>query len=259
MSTNIHPTAVIEPGAEIDEEVLIGAYAHIGSKVRIRKWTNVMHHATVDGMTSLGERNEIHPYAYIGGKTHDVKYEGGSPELIIGSDNVFREYTTVHCASSENTKTIVGNHNLLLAYSHIAHECIVGDHLIMSSQAALAGHVQVGNRVNIGWGTGVHQFCRIGDYAMLGAKSKITKDVPPYMIIDGSPAVVRAINKVGLTRNKFSPEDMSLIYQIFKIFYQKGLNRRQASEELKKYKTAEESKIVKTFLEFVQSGDRGLS
>ena len=121
MPTDIHPTAIIEPGAELDEGVIVGAYAYIGPNVKIAKGTEVMHHATVDGATTMGEGNEVHPYAYIGGKTHDLKYKGGCPGLKIGSDNVFREFTTVHCATAEGTYTIIGDKNLLLAYSHIAH------------------------------------------------------------------------------------------------------------------------------------------
>ena len=121
MPTDIHPTAIIEPGAELETGVTVGAYAYIGACVKIRKGTEVMHHATVDGVTTIGNDNEVHPYAYVGGKTHDLKFQGGSPGLRIGSGNVFREFTTVHCATTEGTETIVGDNNLILAYSHIAH------------------------------------------------------------------------------------------------------------------------------------------
>lgn len=258
MPTDIHPTAIIEPGAELDEGVIIGAYAYIGPNVKIAKGTEVMHHATVDGATTMGEGNEVHPYAYIGGKTHDLKYVGGCPGLKIGSDNVFREFTTVHCATSEGTDTIVGDKNLLLAYSHIAHECLVGNYLVMSSHAALGGHVQLGDGVNIGWGAGLHQFCRVGDYAMVGAASKVVQDVPPYMIADGSPAMVRTTNKVGLERAGFTPEDINLVRRVFKMFYKEGLNRRQAAEKLSEVIT-EENQLVRTFLSFVESSERGLS
>lgn len=258
MPTDIHPTAIIEPGAELDEGVIVGAYAYIGPNVKIAKGTEVMHHATVDGATTMGEGNEVHPYAYIGGKTHDLKYKGGCPGLKIGSDNVFREFTTVHCATAEGTDTIIGDKNLLLAYSHIAHECLVGNHLVMSSHAALGGHVQLGDRVNIGWGAGLHQFCRVGDYAMVGAASKVVQDVPPYMIADGSPAMVRTTNKVGLERAGFTPEDINLVRRVFKMFYKEGLNRRQAAEKLSEVIT-EENQLVRTFLSFVESSERGLS
>lgn len=258
MATDIHSTAIIEKGAELDEGVTIGAYAYIGPRVKIATGTQVMHHATVDGVTTLGENNEVHPYAYIGGKTHDLKYKGGMPGLLIGSGNVFREFTTVHCATTEGTNTIVGDSNLILAYSHIAHECIVGNHLVMSSHAALGGHVVIGDRVNIGWGSGLHQFCRVGDYAMVGAASKVVQDVPPYMIADGNPAMVRTTNKIGLERAGFTADELALVRRVFKMFYKEGLNRRQAAEKLRADSTMNH-RIVQVFLDFAEGSERGLS
>ena len=258
MVTDIHPTAVIEPGAELEAGVTIGAYAYIGAQVKIAKGTVVMHHATVDGATSMGVDNEVHPYAYVGGKTHDLKYKGGVQRLQIGSGNVFREFSTVHCATTEDQITILGDHNLVLSYSHIAHECVVGNHLIMSSHAALGGHVVVGDHVNVGWGAGVHQFCRLGDHAMVGAASKVVQDIPPYMISDGSPAAARTINKIGLERAGFSKEEISLARRVFKAFYKDGLNRSQALEKLKATEDLD-SRVVKTFLDFTAHSQRGLS
>lgn len=258
MATQIHPTAIIEPGAELDDGVIVGAYAYIGPRVRIAKGTQVMHHATVDGTTSMGEDNEVHPYAYVGGKTHDLKYKGGSPGLRIGSKNVFREFTTIHCATTEGVETIMGDHNLILSYSHVAHECIVGNHLVMSSHAALGGHVEVGDHVNVGWGAGLHQFCRVGNYAMVGATSKVVQDVPPYMIADGSPATARTINKVGLERAGFSADSIALVRRIFKAFYKEGLNRGQALEKLRADALAGDP-IMQVFVDFVVASDRGLS
>mgnify|MGYP001183157531 CR=1 FL=1 len=258
MPTNIHPTAIIEPGAQLDDGVVIGAYSYVGAKVRIAKDTEVMHHATVDGATTMGMGNEIHPYAYIGGKTHDLKYTGGSPGLKIGSDNVFREFTTVHCATTEGVDTVIGDNNLLLAYSHIAHECKVGNRLVMSSHAALGGHVVIGDRVNVGWGAGIHQFCRVGDHAMVGASSKVVQDVPPYMIADGNPAMVRTTNKVGLERAGLKLDQVNLARSIFKIFYKQGLNRCQACEKLRSESYGEDPLAV-SFLAFVEASERGLS
>jgi len=258
MAMEVHPTAIIEKGAELDDGVMVGAYAYIGPKVKIARGTNVMHHATVDGATTLGMNNEVHPYAYVGGKTHDMKYDGGVHGLTIGSGNVFREFTTIHCATSEGQMTTLGDNNLILAYSHVAHECIVGNHLVMSSHAALGGHVVVGDHVNIGWGAGVHQFCRLGNYCMAGATSKVVQDVPPYLIADGSPAAVRTINKVGLERAGFSPEEIALVRRIFKAFYKDGLNRGQAMERLRSSEVSDTA-VVKVFLEFVESSGRGLS
>ena len=164
----------------------------------------------------------------------------------------------MHCATTEGTETIVGDNNLILAYSHIAHECIVGNHLVMSSHAALGGHVEIGDYVNIAWGAGLHQFCRVGDHAMVGAASKVVQDVPPFMIADGNPAMVRTTNKIGLERAGFSPDDVNLARRVFKMFYKEGLNRRQATERLSVQMDAD-NEIVKKFLTFVQGSERGLS
>ena len=167
MGTQIHSTAIIEPGAELGEGVKVGAYAIIGPNVRIGDGTVVRHHATIEGFTELGNENIIYPYSFIGAKTHDLKFEGGQPGLKIGSRNTFREYVTVHAATNDGEHTVVGNENVVLAYSHIAHDCQIGNHLVMSSHSAFGGHVVAGNHVNVGWGVGVHQFCRLGDHAML--------------------------------------------------------------------------------------------
>ena len=153
---------------------------------------------------------------------------------------------------------MLGDKNMILAYSHIAHECVVGNHLVMSSHAALGGHVEVGDHVNIGWGAGVHQFCRIGDYGMAGATSKVVQDIPPYMISNGSPAEVRTSNKIGLERSGFSKEDISLVRRLFKIFYKEGLNRGQAVDKLREEGIAE-AELVKNFLAFMEKSERGLS
>ena len=254
----IHPTAIIEEGAEVDEGVRVGAYAYIGANVCIAKGTHVMHHATVDGGTTMGENNEVHPYAYIGGKTHDLKFQSGVQALEIGSNNVFREFTTVHCATSEGLKTKVGDGNVILSYSHIAHECSVGNNLIMSSHAALGGHVEVGNHVNVGWGAGIHQFCRMGDYSMAGATSKVVQDVPPFMIADGSPAIVRTTNKIGLERAGYSAEEITFVRQMFKMFYREGLNRSQAMEKIASEELSDHP-MAQIFVDFVSKSERGLS
>ena len=253
----IHPTAIIEPGAELDSTVSIGAYAYIGANVKIASGTIVHHHATVEGNTELGSNNEVFPYAIIGGKTHDLKHQGGTPRLKVGNNNTFREYTTVHMATADGEYTIVGNNNVLLAYSHIAHDCRVGDHLIMSSHSALAGHVIVQNHVNIGWNVGVHQFCHLGTHCMIGACSKIVQSVLPFMLADGNPATVRTYNKIGLERAGYSPEQLESIRYIYQTLYRKGLNRTQALDALKDYNAPDPS-VLKTILDFVGTSGRGL-
>jgi UDP-N-acetylglucosamine acyltransferase len=258
METNIHPTAIIESGAELDEGVKIGAFAYIGAHVRIASGTEIMHHATVDGNTSLGKDNEVHPYAYIGGKTHDLKYKDGIHSLKIGSHNVFREYATVHCATAEDLLTEVGDHNLILAYSHIAHECKVGNHLVMSSHSALGGHVEVADHVNVGWGVGIHQFCRLGDHSMAAATATVLQDIPPFFTASGNPAEVRGVNKVGLQRAGFSEEAISGVRKAYKQLYKKGLNRSQAIESIIESELSQ-IKEVQELVTFIEASERGIA
>ncbi|GHB91415.1 acyl-ACP--UDP-N-acetylglucosamine O-acyltransferase [Cerasicoccus arenae] len=246
---DIHPTAIIESGAQLADDVSIGAYAYIGAEVVLGSGCVVRHHATVEGYTLMGAQNEVWPYAMIGGKTHDLKFNGGKPGLKIGDRNVFREYVTVHGATKDGEFTTMGNDNVILAYSHIAHDCHVGNHLVMSSHAAFGGHVVVGDRVNIGWNAGIHQFCRLGDYAMVGACAKAVQDVPPLMIADGNPAEVKTINKVGLERDGFASEEITLARSVFKIFYRENLNRAQALERLREHPEAK-SRIISMILNF---------
>ena len=257
MSADIHPTAVIEPGAQLGAEVRVGAYAYVGAKVVIGDGTVLHHHANVEGRTTLGRQCEVFPFTCIGTKTHDLKYKGGEPGLLVGDRNVFREYVSVHCATKPEEYTRMGDDNVMLAYSHIAHDCVVGSHMVMSAQAALAGHVIVEDHVNIGWGSGVHQFCRVGAQVMIGAMSKVVQDVPPYLIADGNPAVARSINKVGLERNGFSVERLEAIKQAFRIFYRAGYNRTQAFEQMQKHALSE-SPDFRHFLAFAQQSERGV-
>jgi UDP-N-acetylglucosamine acyltransferase len=259
MSVKIHSTAIVDPKAFIGENVQIEAFSIVGPKAKIGDNSVLHHHCTVDGDVELGSDNEIFPYAMIGGLTHDLKYGGGVPKLKIGSNNVFREYVSAHVATNENDSTLIGSDNVFLAYSHVAHDCIVGNHLVMSSHSALGGHVEVQDHVNIGWGAGVHQFCKIGRHAMVSACSKLVQDVPPFMLADGSPAEVRSINKVGMERHGFPPESIEEVRKIFKTIYKSNLNRSQAIEKLMGAGDLEENSLVCEFSEFVASSDRGLA
>ncbi len=258
--TKIHSTAIIENGAELADGVEVGAYAYIGSEARIDSGTIVAHHATVDGNTKIGKDNQIYPYAFIGGKTHDLKFKGGTPGLVIGNGNVFREYTTAHLATADGNDTIIGDNNNILAYSHIAHDCIVGNNIVMSSHAALGGHVIVEDNAVIGWGSGAHQFCRIGAYAMLSASSKLVKDLPPFFMADGSPAEVCAINKINMQRNGFSVEEIDVAYSAFKLIYKRRLSRSSAIEELAAREGRSASRVIEAILAFARgSTERGLA
>ncbi len=258
MAADIHPTAVVDNNARLEDGVIIGAYAFIGPKVRLGADTVVHHHATVEGNTRLGKENEIFPYALVGGKTQDLKYKGGEPGLEIGDHNVFREFCTVHTATEDENSTIIGSHNNFMAYCHVAHNCTLGDHIIMSNNATLAGHVTLEDHCIIGGLTAIHQFCRIGLYAMLGGCAKVVQDVPPYMICDGNPAKTRAINKIGLERAGYSESEITLIRQAYKTLYREDLNRSQALEKLKQNDSAD-TPILRRLIDFIENSQRGLA
>jgi UDP-N-acetylglucosamine acyltransferase len=258
MARVIHPSAVIESGAEIGEDVEIGPFCYIGSEVRIGARTVIQHHATLEGFTELGEENQVFPYACLGGKTHDLKYRGGRAGLRIGHRNVFREYVTAHLATNDAEFTVLGDDNVILAYSHIAHDCQVGNRLVMSSHSALGGHVVTMDHCNIGWGVGVHQFCRIGSFAMVGACSKVVQDVPPFLIADGNPAVIRSFKKVGLERARFTSEQIDAVKFAFKTLYREGLNRSQAMAKLLADPRGSSAE-VQAFVQFADKSERGFA
>jgi UDP-N-acetylglucosamine acyltransferase len=258
MAATIHPTAIIETGAELGPDVEIGAHAFVGRSVVLGAGTRLHHHASVEGNTVMGAACEVFPYACIGGKTQDLKFKGGNPGLRIGERNVFREYVTVHCATNDGEFTRVGSDNVLLAACHVAHDCVLGNHIVMSNGALVAGHVVIEDRVVIGGYGGIHQFCRLGAFAMLSATAKLVHDLPPFFIADGTPAEIRAINRVGLERNGFTPQQLDRVKLIYRILYREGLNRTQALEKLARHVDAETDEF-RRMLAFAQSSERGLA
>jgi UDP-N-acetylglucosamine acyltransferase len=258
MSSLIHSTAIIETDAQLGADVDIGAYCFVGTGVTLGAGTRLHHHASVEGNTVLGERCEVFPYACIGGKTQDLKYKGGNPGVRIGARNVFREYVTVHAATNDGEFTVIGDDNSILAYSHVAHDCRLGNHIVASNDVGLAGHVIVEDHVTLGAFSGVHQFCRIGAYAMVSAYAKIVQDVPPFFIADGQPAEIRAINRVGLERKNFSSEQLDRVKQIHRILYRDGHNRTQALEKLAAHEQAS-SEEFQRMLTFANTSERGLA
>lgn len=258
MAATIHPTAIIETGAELGPEVAIGAHAFVGHSVVLGAGTKLHHHASVEGNTVMGAACEVFPYACIGGKTQDLKFKGGNPGLRIGDRNVFREYVTVHCATNDGEFTRVGSDNVLLAACHVAHDCVLGNHIVMSNGALVAGHVVIEDRVVIGGYGGIHQFCRLGAFAMLSATAKLVHDLPPFFIADGTPAEIRAINRVGLERNGFTPQQLDRVKLIYRILYREGLNRTQALEKLARHADAETDEFRRV-LAFAQASERGLA
>jgi UDP-N-acetylglucosamine acyltransferase len=245
----IHPTAIVHPSANIARGVDIGPYCLIGEHVSIGKGTVLQAHVVINGWTSLGEDCQIYPFATIGAASQDRKYAGERAFTKIGSRTVLREYVSVQRATGEDHVTAVGDDCLLLAYVHIAHNCILGNQVTMSNLAQLAGHVEVADCVTIGGQAGVHQFTRIGRYAMVGGASKITKDVPPFFLIEGNPAEPYGLNSVGLRRAGFSVEERNEIKKFYKILYNPKLNVSQAVEEMKAEALSEPGRELVAFLE----------
>lgn len=257
MANEIHSTAIIDPGAELGDGIVIGPYCVIGAGVKLGDGCRLHNHVTLAGPSEFGINNEFFPYTSIGQRTQDLKYEGEPTYLKVGEGNTFREFCTVNRGTAPGSYTTIGSHGNFLAYSHIAHDCIVGDHVIFSNNGTLAGHVTVGDHAIMGGLTAVHQFCRIGAHAITGGCSKIVQDVPPFMIADGNPAKVRAINSVGLGRRGFSEESVAAIKRAHRVLYREQRNYREAVEVLRGWE--ERDPAVDLLIEFVATTGRGIS
>ena len=256
MSSKIHPTAIIDPSAEIGSDVEIGPYCVIHSNVQIGDECWLQNHVTVDGPTVIGKQNRFYAYGSIGQRSQDLKYKGEPTSCEIGDQNNFREFVTIHRSTSDEDKTVIGSHNNFLAYSHIAHDCKVGDHVILSNNGTLAGHVIVQDYAILGGLSAVHQFCRIGQHAITGGCTKIVQDVPPYMIADGNPADVRSVNRVGMERRGFSDESIRAVREAQRLLYRKNLNVKQALDEIAHLEDAGD--VLANLLEFVSKSERGI-
>lgn len=253
----IHPTAVIHPKARIGENCQVGPYCVIGEHVSLGDECVLHSHVVIDGHTQLGRKNEIFPFASIGLKTQDLKWKGGITRTQIGDHNTFREYVTIHSATSDGEVTVVGSHNHILAYCHLAHNVVLGNYVIMSNVATLAGHVTVEDHAVVGGLAAVHQFCRIGTMAIIGGCSKVVQDVPPYMLADGNPAQTRTVNKVGLERNGVSEAAQEALRRAYKILFREGLTISNALLRI-------ESDLpplaeVKHLIDFTRASSRGIS
>ncbi len=257
MSSAIHPTAVIHAGAQIGEGCQIGPYSVVGEHVVLGARCRLHSHVVIDGHTVLGDDNEIFPFASIGLKTQDLKWKGGTTWTRIGDRNTFREYVTIHSATSDGDATVVGSDNNILAYCHVAHDCQLGNHIIMSNVGTLAGHVTVGDRAIVGGLAAVHQFCRIGKFAMIGGCSKVVQDIPPFMIGDGNPAETRTINKVGMERHGISDEAITALRQAYKLLFRDGLTTTNALEKMKT--ELPQLPEVQHLIEFASTTERGLA
>ena len=214
--TEIHPTAIVEDGAEIGEGCFIGPYSTIGKDVKLGQRVVVRSHGVIGGRTTIGDETEIFPFVSIGLEPQDLKFGGEDSKTIVGSKNVIREYVTIHKGTEGGGGvTRVGSGNLLMAQAHVAHDCIVGDEVIMANAATLAGHVEIGDRANVGAYSGIHQFCKIGEEAFIGGYSVVVKDAMPYAIIQGNHAKCYGLNKVGMRRRGYSRETIKQLGHAF--------------------------------------------
>ncbi|MCS6958792.1 MAG: acyl-ACP--UDP-N-acetylglucosamine O-acyltransferase [Pseudanabaenaceae cyanobacterium SKYGB_i_bin29] len=228
----IHPTAVVHPGAEIHPSVQIGAYSVIGEYVKIGENTRIGTHVVIDGWTEIGARNKIFTGAVIGTEPQDLKYDGALTQVTIGDDNLIREYVTINRATFAGERTVIGNHNLLMAYVHVGHNCTIQDRVVIANSVALSGHVLIESRARVSGVLGVHQFVHIGQLAMVGGMSRIERDVPPFMTVEGNPSRVRAINRIGLERAGVDAETIGEIKNAFRILYRQGLTLQEALSKL---------------------------
>lgn len=253
----IHPTAIIDPQAQLAEDVQIGPYCVIGGNVEIAAGTVLKSHVVVDGHTKIGKNNRIYPFASIGEVPQDKKYADEPTRLIIGDNNTIREYVTINIGTIDDRGvTKLGNDNWIMAYVHIAHDCQIGNHTIMANGSTLAGHVQVDDHVILGGFSKIHQFCRIGAHAFCAMDSGLQKDVPPFVMAQGSPAAARSINFEGLKRRGFDRQQMADIKQAFRLLYRSDLRLEHALEELKKL--AENSNDVALMVEFIEQSERSI-
>nr|WDA99307.1 acyl-UDP-N-acetylglucosamine o-acyltransferase [Galdieria yellowstonensis] len=247
----IHPTAIIHPKANIDNNVTIGPYSIIGQNVIIRSQTVIGPHVIIDGNTYIGHNNKIYFGSSIGLEPQDLKYDGKSMGLTkIGDSNLIREYVTIHRPTNENEITEIKNNNLLMAYVHIAHNCQIDNNVVIANTVSLAGHVKVNYKAVIGGLSGIHQFVEIGSFAMIGGMSRIIKNVPPFVVAEGNPALIRSLNIVGLKRaNIYATKEYTYIQNVYNTLYKSGLYFKDALEKIKQF--ANENEYANIFYRFL--------
>ncbi len=255
--TLIHPTAVIDPKAELDSSVKVGAYAVIGANVQIGARTEIGPHTVIEGHTTIGEDNKIFQFASLGAIPQDKKYRDEPTKLIIGDRNTIREFTTFNLGTVTGIgETRLGNDNWIMAYVHLAHDCVVGNHTIFANNASLAGHVTIGDYVVLGGYTLIFQFCRIGDYAMTAFAAGVHKDVPPYVMASGYRAEPAGLNSEGMRRNGFSAEQIARVKEAYKVLYRQGLSYEEAKAKLAQM--AADAPELAVFNGFLDTSQRGI-
>ena len=254
----IHPTAIVHPKAELGQDVIIGPYSVVGEHVTIGQGTELMSHVNVDGWTTIGQRCHIYPYASVGTAPQHLQYKGEPTQVVIGDDTILREYVTVNRGTAfGGGVTSIGHHSFLMAYVHVAHDCRLGNHLIMANAATLAGHITIGDHAIIGGLVGIHQYVRVGSHVMIGGCSALGRDVPPFMrAAGGYRARLYGLNSIGLKRQGFSIERLAVLKQAYEVLFRSDLLQaeaiKRAQEEFK------ESQDVREVIAFIEGSKRGI-
>jgi len=253
----IHATAIIDPSSTVADGVEIGPYTVIGANVSIDSGTIIGPHVTINGTTTIGKNNRIYQFSSIGEDPQDKKYAGEKSFLEIGDNNEIREFTTIHRGTTQDKNiTIIGSNNLFMAYSHVAHDCVIGDDVILANAASLGGHVHIGNNVILGGFSIVHQFCHLGDHCFSAMGSAISKDVPPFVMVGGRPTKPHGINSVGLDRRGFSQDAILQIKRAYKTLYKSGLPLADATKALAD--TAKDQPEILMMVEFLENSSRSI-
>jgi UDP-N-acetylglucosamine acyltransferase len=258
----IHPTALVDPQAQLDADVRIGPYSIVGAHVRIGAGTTVGPHVVIEGRTTIGRDNRIFQFCSIGAANQDKKYQGEPTGLVIGERNTIREFCTLHVGTvQDKAVTRIGDDNWIMAYTHVAHDCVVGNQATLANNTTLGGHVELGDWVTIGGLTGIHQFVKVGAHAMVGFASAVSQDVPPFMLVDGNPLAVRGINTVGLRRRDFSNERLAAIKQMHKLLYREGRTLEAARAEIQALaqSSPEAAPDVAVMASFLTAARRGIA
>jgi UDP-N-acetylglucosamine acyltransferase len=253
----IHPTAIVDPRARIGADVRVGPYTVIDGDVEVGEGTTVGSHCVLTGHTRIGRENRIFHFCSIGEANQDKKYGGEPTRLAIGDRNVIREYCSLNRGTVQDRgETTIGSDNWIMAYCHVAHDCVVGSHTVMANATSLAGHVWIGDHAVLGGQTGVHQFVKVGAHVMVAAQSLLVQDVPPYVTVAGSPAAPHGLNAEGLKRRGFTPEALAALKRAYRTLYKSGLALAEAKAELEQQ--AAEAPEVRAFVDFLATSTRGI-
>jgi len=254
----IHPTAIIHPTTELAADVVVGPYAVIDKEVKVGRGSLIHAHAHIAAYTTIGDRCEIYSYASVGTPPQDLKFDGRRTETIIGNDNVIREFATINRGSVGGEEvTRIGDHGLYMAYSHVAHDCIIGDNVIMANAATLGGHVLIEDHATVGGLSAVHQFVRIGTHAFIGGKTGVVKDIPPYVLVSGHRAKLHGLNTVGLQRKSFPEHVVKALKECYRIVFRREIPIEKALDEAEK--RLGDVKEVRIFVDFIRGSQRGIT